>query len=768
MTDRKWRGDSEKVKRRKRQALSAFLVNVAESLGAEERRQIAQVCLEDFESDRQSRSGWDAMHADWVAVYNQQDYAISRPWEGSSTESLGLLTEACNSFQARAYKSFFPSRMPVAAIPVGEQGPDAVARAKRVGQFLQWSLFVKDQSYKEDKAAMLLRVAVHGSDFSKTYFDPVMNKIVVRPVRAEDLYVPYSAGPVNIEDVQRKTELIHLPLNEGRIRAGEGYFLVAPDPMVIGKLRSPIQDQNDQDTGIVQTQAESEDYAQIIEQHRDLDLDGDGIAEPYKVWVDVTSEELLRIEVRYQVDKTGRPTDGRLPIEEYTHYRFLVNPDGFYGFGLGFMLGNTNIAINKLLRQFIDATTLSIAGNMSGFISESLNISKGPVKIELGSFKSVSASTDDIQKGIKTLSFSPPPPTVMQAISLLEARAQRIGATTDAVSGDVGKVLQPSTVTQLIDQALVVFTSVQEFLLNSWSKELNKIYRLNSLYFRGYESFVVMSPDGITQSKVTADDFIQDMMILPIADPRLASQQSRLQKAQFLFDFATKNPLIAQNPAALLSVSRRLLEEMEIESIDSLLPRSPEEIPPPPPDPKAMAEQQKMQMEAQRLQLEAQTAQQELALEQQKQQIQSQMEAARMQGDQMLQQMRIDGERMMAQMRLENERAIAQEKLVLERELATMKLQLQAQIDREKIMMDAEVKREAEQAKAQINREQQQAAAQSTENGAKQMAEIMKAVTTAMSGPKEVKIVSDPRKVEITSQPREVIINHKGDNGSPT
>ena len=766
MTDRKWRGDSEKVKRRKRQALSAFLVNVAESLGAEERRQIAQVCLEDFESDRQSRSGWDAMHADWVAVYNQQDYAISRPWEGSSTESLGLLTEACNSFQARAYKSFFPSRMPVAAIPVGEQGPDATARAKRVGQFLQWSLFIKDQSYKEDKAAMLLRVAVHGSDFSKTYFDPVMNKIVVRPVRAEDLYVPYSAGPVNIEDVQRKTELIHLPLNEGRIRAGEGYFLVAPDPMVIGKLRSPIQDQNDQDTGIVQVQAESEDYAQIIEQHRDLDLDGDGIAEPYKVWVDVTSEELLRIEVRYQVDETGRPTDGRLPIEEYTHYRFLVNPDGFYGFGLGFMLGNTNIAVNKLLRQFIDATTLSIAGNMSGFISESLNISKGPVKIELGSFKSVSASTDDIQKGIKTLSFSPPPPTLMQAIGLLEARAQRIGATTDAVSGDIGKVLQPSTVTQMIDQALVVFTSVQEFLLNSWSKELNKIYRLNSLYFRGYESFVVMSPDGITQSKVTADDFIQDMMILPIADPRLASQQSRLQKAQFLFDFATKNPLIAQNPAALLSVSRRLLEEMEIESIDSLLPRSPEEIPPPPPDPKAMAEQQKMQMEAQRLQLEAQTAQQELALEQQKQQIQSQMEAARMQGDQMLQQMRIDGERMMAQMRLENERAIAQEKLMLERELATMKLQLQAQIDREKIMMDAEVKREAEQAKAQSNREQQQAAAQSTENGAKQMAEIMKVVTTAMSGPKEVKIVSEPRKVEITSQPREVIINHKGDNGS--
>jgi hypothetical protein len=707
MSDRKWRGDSEKIKPKRRQALSAFLVNIAESLNEEQRRQIAHICLEDFKNDRQSRSGWDAMHADWVAVYNQQDRAINRPWEGSSSESLGLLTEACNSFQARAYKSFFPSRMPVAAIPVGPQDEMTSARAKRVGQYLQWSLFVKDQSYKQDKAAMLLRVAVHGSDFSKTYFDPVLNKIQVRPVRAEDLFVAYSAGPVNIEDVPRKTELIHLNLNDGRIRASEGYFLLAPEPMMIGQLRSPIQDQNDQDSGIQQLQAESDDYAQIIEQHRDLDLDGDGIAEPYKVWVDVTSEQLLRIEVRYEVDETGRPTNGRMPIEEYTHYRFLVNPDGFYGYGLGFMLGNTNIAVNKLLRQFIDATTLSIAGNMSGFISESLNVDKGPMRLELGSFKSVSASTDDIQKGIKTLSFPAPPPTVMQAISMLEARAQRIGATTDAAAGDVQKVLQPNTVSQLIDQALVVFTSVQEFLLNSWSQELNKIYRLHGLYFRGYEAFVTLTPDGTEQNEITGEDFAPDMMIMPVADPRMASQQARVQKAQFLFEFATKNPLIANNPQALLSVSRRLLEEMEIEQIDTLLPRSPEEIPPAPPDPKVAAEQQKLQFEAQKLQAE-------LAMDQQRMQIEAQINGQRLQMEQAMQQMRI-----------ENERLIAQEKLALEREIEQMKLALKAELDREKLVLDAQTKREEMQAR---------------------------------NSPREVKITSEPREIKVMSEPREIVL----------
>jgi chaperonin GroES len=692
MNDRKWRGDNEKIRRKKRQALNALLVNIADSLSEQERESIAQVCLEDFRSDMESRSEWDAMHADWVAVYNQQDAPINRPWPNSSDESLGLLTEACNSFQSRAYKAFFASRMPVAAISTNPSVPGSSERAKRVSQFLQWSLFFKDQTYKEDKSAMLLRVAVHGSDFTKTYFDPVMNKIVTRAVRAEDLYVPYHIGPINIEDVHRKTELIHINLNEGRIRASEGYFLVPPEPMMIGQLSSPIQEQNDRDNGIHASATQSEDMAQIIEQHCHLDLDGDGIAEPYKIWIDVTSEKLLRIEVRYEVDQTGRPLNGRLPIEEYTHYRFLVNPDGFYGYGLGFLLGKTNIAVNKLLRQFIDATTLSIHGNMSGFISEALNISKGPVKIELGSLKTVSASTDDIQKGIKTLSFPAPPPTLMQAIAQLETRAQRIGATTDAAAGDINKVFQPTTMQTMVEQSLVMFTSVQEFLLHSWSKELNKIYRLHGIYFRGIESFISVSPEGPEEMVVSDQDFMDDMLIMPVADPRMMNQQSRLQKAQFLFDFATKNPLVANNPEVLLAVSRRLLEEMEIDGIDSILPRSVDQLPEPAPDPKAMAEQAKVQVEQQKLQLEAQSAQQQLQIEAQKMQVDQQMKQAQMVGDQQLQQLRIENERMLQEMRIQNEAEIARMKQEYENVRVQQELAAKQSMEAQKAKMEADTK----------------------------------------------------------------------------
>lgn len=692
MSERNWRGDNEKIRRKKRQAINALLVNIADSLSEEERKGIATVCLEDFRSDMESRSEWDAMHADWVAVYNQQDAPINKPWPNSSDESLGLLTEACNSFQARAYKAFFGSRMPVAAVSTNPSIPGSQERAKRVSQFLQWSLFFKDQTYKEDKSAMLLRVAVHGSDFTKTYFDPVMNKIVTRPVRAEDLYVPYFIGPINVEDVPRKTELIHLNLNEGRIRASEGYFLVPPEPMVIGQIPSPMRDQQDRDSGINPSATVSEDMAQIIEQHRDLDIDGDGIAEPYKVWVDVTSEQLLRIEVRYEVDQTGRPLNGRLPIEEFTHYRFLPNPDGFYGYGLGFLLGKTNIAINKLLRQFIDATTLSIHGNMSGFISESLNINKGPVKIELGTLKTVSASTDDIQKGIKTLSFPAPNQALMQAIAQLETRAQRIGATTDAAAGDINKVFQPTTMQTMVEQSLVMFTSVQEFLLHSWSKELNKIYRLHSIYFNGVEGFISVNPNGTEEMVVTDQDFADDMLIMPIADPRLLSQQTRLQKAQALFEFATKNPLVGNNPEVLLAVSRRLLEEMEIENIDSILPRSVEQLPPPPPDPKAMAEQAKVQVEQAKLQLEAQKSQQQIQLDAQKMQVDQQMKQASMVGDQQLQQLRIENERALQELRIRNEAEIARMKQEYENVRVQQELAAKQAMEAQKAQMEADTK----------------------------------------------------------------------------
>jgi len=191
---------------------------------------------------------------------------------------------------------------------------------------------------------------------------------------------------------------------------------------------------------------------------------------------------------------------------------------------------------------------------------------------------------------------------------------------------------------------------------------------------------------------VTEEDFADDMLIMPVADPRMMNQQSRLQKAQFLFDFATKNPIVGNNPEVLLAVSRRLLEEMEIDGIDSILPRSVDELPPPAPDPKVVAEQAKVEVEQQKLQLEAQKAQQEVQIEVQKMQADQQMKQASMMGDQQLQQMRIDNERAMQELRIQNEAEIARMKQEFENLRMQQELAAKQQMEAQKARIEADTK----------------------------------------------------------------------------
>lgn len=596
-------GDSTKVTTDKALAeslaIAPELVNLAADMSEEDREKVAALVLEDYKRDDQSRQEWLQMHARWLKLYYQQDEARDPPWPGSSQEGIPILTEACNQFQSRAYRAFFPSRFPVTCIPVGKFEGATLQRADRVGKFLSWQITVKDRQYKRDKAALLLGVAIHGSVFTKTWYDPILRRPTVRNVRAEDLVVNYGVGPRRLEEVERKTERIYRSVNDTRVWAFTGYFTEPAEPYT-GGSEAPTAQANQKAEGSSRQLTEDDGIALILEQHRLLDLDGDGIAEPYIAHVCAQSEKLLRLTIRYEADQMGTPVAGKLPTEYYTHYQFLPNPEGFYGLGLGFLLEKPNSGVNKMLRQFIDAATLSTVGNLSGFISANLASNKGEMKLKLGEFTKVEASTDDIQNGIKTLAFAGPTTALSEAMALVMGEAKRLSTVTDVVTGDVDKVLQPTTVATLVDQSLQLFTSVQEFLLESWADELNKLYKLNGKFMDETEYAAVMGSGqgamrmgGMAMMQVEAgkQDFLPDLRVMPVADPRMATTKQKQEKAMLLYQFGTANPLIMQNPAAMYEMTRRVLQAMEIEDIDAILP-SPEML-------AMQAEQQQMMMGAQ-------------------------------------------------------------------------------------------------------------------------------------------------------------------------
>lgn len=549
------------------------LLNLVKKLTEDQRKSLVRKVIEDYESDLDSRRPWDTMHAEWLRLYYQADKPLNPAWLGASEETMPLLVEACTQFHARAYKAMFPNQNIITATPALGNTKELADRAKRVGQHMSWQLMVRDRYYKADKDKLLLGVALHGSYFTKTYFDPMLGRNVVENVRPEDLIIPYTVGQVDIDQVERKTQRIWMTENDGKIRAGAGFFSAVPKSYSLPPDQDKTQQHIDKSQGL--TAPINLGLCLVLEQHCVWDMDEKGVATPYIVWVDRESQALLRVSPRYDTDEQGNPTDGMRPVEYFTHYCYMNNPEGFYGLGMGHLIGPLNKAVNKLVRQHIDAGTLANIGNASGFISSQLaNVRGGEIQIELGKYRKIEASAEDLQKGLYTFRFPGPHPSTAQMIELIMTRSDRLATVTEALTGQMGKVVQPTAIMALIEQGLEVFSAVYERILTSWQSELQKYYVLNSKYLPDTQAYAVLNPDGtVDPAQVEKADYQLDLMVRPIADPKMTTKEQRLAKAQAEFQTNINNPMVQQSPPHLYMTFHRYYEAMEIPNIDEILPK---------------------------------------------------------------------------------------------------------------------------------------------------------------------------------------------------
>lgn len=548
------------------------LTNLASQLDDDERKAIERLIYDDFEKDEESRQEWLSKHAEYLELYHQMDTPTDPPIQGGSEESIPLLTEAVNLFQARAYKAFFPSRNFVEAQPIERINQKIIESAERVGKHMSFQLTVLDRGYKPDKNSMFQAVALHGSDFTKAYYDPLKRKNRIERVRAEDFVVPYGNGPRRLNEIERKTHIVRKSVNETAMLAQMGWFesVALPDDGM-GRDLSEMAEIQEAAEGLSQTMGRFDHPATILEQHRLLDLDGDGVAEPYIAWLDKTSKKLLRLQIRYDVDADGNAVNNKDPIEYFTHYGFLTNPDGFYCYGFGHLIAKLNKAVNSILRQTVNAGTLANLGNNTGIISESLGIKGDVIELELGKFMKAPRSVNDIRQGIFQLQFPGPNAAYVQTMQFLQGVAQRLGSTVDVVTGDVDKVMQPLTVITMQEGSLQLPTSIMEQLALSFEDELEKLYKLNAKYLGSDEFFI----DGNDAVDVSPEDYAYNMRIVPVLDPRQITKQQKVAKSQQLFQFATANPVLNSNPQSMIEITRRTLEAMETDDIENIMPKPP-------------------------------------------------------------------------------------------------------------------------------------------------------------------------------------------------
>lgn len=558
--------------------------NLVPDLDPAKATQIGKEILKGFKNDDETRDDWLEMHEFWLRLYMQTDSAVNgasseRDW--GATESVPILTEACDQFQSRTYKAFFPNETFVSAAVLHhtddpQERKMLQQRADRVGRHMSWQLGVQNQDYKKDKRALFLATALHGSFFTKTYFDFYKKKrVVIDNIRPTDLVINYNIGPKRICDVRRKSHIVHTTVGMTKIMQMSGYLTEAAKPDYEGgKSTYDIAVDESQGLNPDASTIKNDMDATLIEQQFYLDIDDSGQYLPYLGTIDRTNGRLLRLTIDYEADEAGNPSKDYEQIQYYTHYKYMENPDGFYGLGLGAKIGDLNSAVNIGMRQTLDAATLQNDGNNSGYISERLCMDgEDEVEMVLGKLRKVAGTAQDLAQGIQMMKYPGPSEALGKIIEFLDQRAQRMAGTTEATTGSIDKNMQPTTVLAQIEQGLEQFSSVQMGLADDFGDELTKIFRLNQKHMPFVEYFQVNEvPEAITRQ-----DYADDMMIQPIFDPKFATQTQKMARAQAQGQIVMQNPFLAQNEQTMMELTRIQLEAMDSDDVDSLIP------PPPPP-----------------------------------------------------------------------------------------------------------------------------------------------------------------------------------------
>lgn len=589
--------------------------NIAENLDEDKLREIGSRCKKGFEQDLESRSEWEKNIDEWTKLATQAKEPKSYPWPKASNVKYPLLSTACMQFAARAYPSLIPSDGRIVKSKVVGKDPtgEKQKRAENTSIYVSHQLMNEMDGWEEDMDKLLIMLPAVGTMFKKTYWDSLNETNCSKLVMPKNLVVNYWTR--NLNDCERISEIIEMSKRLYQERVNAGLFLDTDlgDPTTPeGSNGAPDNDSTTPYT--------------FIEQHTFLDLDKDGYEEPYVVTFHRESGEVLRIAARFDEKGLKVDDDGKViaikPIQYYTKYGFIPNPDGsFYDIGFGVLLGPINESVNTLINQLVDAGSLN--NLQAGFIGKGLRIKMGETRFQPGEWKAVNATGDDLKKQIMPLPSKEPSNVLFQLMGSLITSGKELASVAEIFVGKMPGQNTPATTTMAsIEQGMKVFTAVYKRIFRSLAEEYKKIYRLNEVYLNP-QTYVELLDDN-----VNPDDFKEiGYKVVPGADPSAISQTERLLKAQGLVELL---PMGVLDP---IEVITRVLEAQEQPNIQKLFHQEVQQTgqPPQKPDPKTQELQMKMQAQEQSSQLKQQEMAFKMQMEQRDQQFKQAMETQRQQ-----------------------------------------------------------------------------------------------------------------------------------------
>lgn len=570
--------------------------NLTSVLDDEELDEIGQQVVTDFDLDKASRSDWEARTEESMKLALQVAENKTFPWPNASNIKFPLITIAALQYHARAYPTLIPSSNVVKCkINAVDLDGQLAVRAKRIESHMSYQLLEEDEDWEDQMDRVLITQPIIGCAFKKTYYDSLKGHNVSENILAKDLVVPYFTK--SFDTASRISHVIYLKPNDVYERVAAGIYRECELSDNSYHTSDKLQQAQDKAQGMSPAGEDSDKHMEFIEQHRFLDLDGDGYKEPYIVVVHRESRKVVRIVARFFLDSVEFGTADkilRIKAEQYfTKFPFIPSPDGgFYDLGFGVLLGPLNNSINTLINQLVDAGTMS--NTAGGFLSRGIKIKGGTHSFQPNEWKPVESTGDDLRKGIMPLPVREPNQVLFTLLSLLINYGERIGGSVDILVGqNPGQNTPAETSRTMAEQGMKIFSGIFKRTYRGLRDEFRKQYRLNQLYLTEKTTF--------GDSLVYPDDYRGEIgNITPAADPNMVSDSQRVMQAQALMMAAKEAPGL-HNP---YEVHKRYYEALRIQDVEAIMPdpKGENALPPPAPHYKVQEAQVKVQGKMQEVQ----------------------------------------------------------------------------------------------------------------------------------------------------------------------
>ena len=538
----------------------SFDANLADYLDNGVLDSLAAELIEDFDNDRMARKEWEQTYVDGLDLLGLKIEERSEPWDGACGVFHPILTEAAVRFQSEMISETFPAQGPVKAKIIGKDDKNTQDASRRVVEDMNYQLTEKMTEFRPEHEKMLWSLALAGAAFKKVYFDPTLNRQVSMFVPAEDLYIPYGAS--DARSAPRITHVMRKTKNDVRKLQYAGFYadVELGDP---SKDFDDIQKRKDEADGF---SALKDDRYRILEMQIELDLEGyedtdpdtgepTGIALPYIVTLEKGTQTILAVRRNWdEHDPFKRP---RQHFVQYTY----IPGFGAYGYGLIHLIGGFAKSATSIVRQLIDAGTLS---NLPGGLkSRGLRIKGDDTPIMPGEWRDVDVPSSSIRDNILPLPYKEPSATLFQLLQNVVEEGRRLAAVTDVEFGNMNSEAPVGTTLAILERTLKVMSAVQARVYASMEQEFKLIAALIKDYTADTYDY---DPDyGATPQQKKADYEKTD--IIPVADPNASTMAQRIIQYQAAVQLAQQAPQVYN----LAELHRQVLETMGIKDADKIV-----------------------------------------------------------------------------------------------------------------------------------------------------------------------------------------------------